>query len=158
MTSSMTVGQQVPNFNFTATNNLETSLENYRGQAVVIYFYPKDNTPGCTNESKDFRDLYEQFKNAGAVVFGISRDNLASHKKFKDKYELPFELISDPDQLICQQFKVIRPKLLFGNTIIGLMRSTFVIGPDGVLVREWRKVKVKGHAQEVLESVISLKK
>lgn len=157
MTSSVTVGQQVPNFAFTATNNLETTLEKYRGQTVVLYFYPKDSTPGCTNESKDFRDLYEKFKSANAIIFGVSRDSLASHDKFKDKYQLPFELISDPNQLICQQFGVIRPKILFGNTIIGLVRSTFVIGPNGDLLKEWRKVKVKGHAQEVLDSVILLK-
>lgn len=157
MTEKITQGQPIPNFSFNATNGLSGELKNYSGKIIVVYFYPKDNTPGCTNESKAFRDLYPEFQKVGVEIFGVSRDSLASHEKFKQKYELPFELISDPDETLCNLFEVIRPKVMFGKSLIGLIRSTFVIDKNGNLAKAWRKVKVKGHAEEVFEYVNSLK-
>lgn len=123
------------------------------GKYLILYFYPKDNTPGCTNESKDFRDLYAQFQKLNAEIVGVSRDSLASHKKFKDKYQLPFTLIADTDSKVCNIFKVIKEKSMFGKTALGLVRSTFLFDPQGNLLQEWRKVKVAGHAEEVLAAV-----
>lgn len=131
-------------------------LSDYRGKTVVLYFYPKDNTPGCTNEAMDFRDMYPQFLAANAVIFGISRDSLKSHDNFKNKLELPFELISDADELLCTQFDVIKQKMMYGKKVRGIERSTFVIDAEGVLQHEWRKVKVAEHAQAVLDKVKSL--
>jgi peroxiredoxin Q/BCP len=128
-------------------------LKSLRGTKVVLYFYPKDSTPGCTAEGQDFRDLYSRFKRAGAVILGVSRDSLASHEKFKEKLKLPFELLSDPDEKLCRQFDVIREKALYGRKFLGVERSTFLIDAEGRLRQEWRKVKVKGHAAEVLEAV-----
>lgn len=123
---------------------------------LVIYFYPKDNTPGCTNESISFRDLYAAFGAAGAEIVGISRDSLKSHENFKTKYSLPFELLSDSEETVCNQFDVIKTKNMYGKKVQGIERSTFVIGADGKIVREWRGVKVPGHAEEVLALVQSL--
>jgi len=120
---------------------------------TVLYFYPKDNTPGCTTESIAFRDLYEQFQQAGTEIYGLSRDSLRSHEGFKGKLGLPFELISDPEEAVCQQFGVMKMKQMYGKTVRGVERSTFVIDAEGKLVKEWRGVKVAGHVDEVLEFV-----
>ena len=146
----------VKDFKAPATGGKTIQLKSLRGKKVVLYFYPKDMTPGCTQESQDFRDLHAAFKRAGAVVLGVSRDSLESHEKFKAKHDLPFELLSDPAETLCRQFDVIRPKSLYGRKFMGVERSTFLIDADGRLRREWRKVKVKGHAAEVLEAVREL--
>ena len=131
-------------------------LSAQRGHPVVIYFYPKDNTPGCTMEGAQFRDLSAKFKKAGAGIVGVSRDSLKSHVNFKSKMGFPFELISDPDEKLCQQFAVIKMKNMYGKKVRGIERSTFVIDANGSLAREWRGVKVAGHAQEVLDFVGTL--
>lgn len=139
---------------FTAeTNDGPISLSDFSGKYLVLYFYPKDNTPGCTNESKDFRDQYDAFKSLNAEIVGVSRDSLKSHQNFIDKYELPFELIADTEESLCNQFDVIKEKNMFGKIGRGIERSTFLINPKGVLIAEWRKVKVAGHADEVLKTV-----
>jgi len=131
-------------------------LSDHAGHPVVLYFYPKDNTPGCTTEGMQFRDLYPQFAKLGAVVAGISRDSLKSHANFRDKMAFPFPLLSDPDEALCTQFDVIRMKNMYGKQVRGIERSTFVVDKAGNLAREWRRVKVPGHAQEVLEFVRTL--
>ena len=131
-------------------------MSDYRGHPVVVYFYPKDNTPGCTTESQQFRDLFPNFKALGAVVIGVSRDSLKSHAGFKTKHQLPFELISDADEALCSRFDVIRMKNMYGKQVRGIERSTFLFDATGRLAREWRKVKVDGHAQEVLAAVQAL--
>lgn len=136
----------------------EVRLKDLRGKNVVLYFYPKDATPGCTQEGQDFRDLYAKFKRQKTAIFGVSRDSLSSHEKFKDKQKFPFELISDPDEELCRRFDVIQEKSLYGRKFMGVERSTFLIDADGKLRREWRKVKVKGHADDVLDAVKQLKK
>jgi len=146
----------VRNFKATATRNKTIQLKNLRGQNVVIYFYPKDNTSGCTLEGQDFRDLHAKFKRQNTIVLGVSRDSLASHEKFRDKQKFPFDLISDPDEALCKQFDVIHEKTLYGRKFMGIVRSTFLIDASGKLRNEWRKVKVKGHAAEVLEAVKAL--
>lgn len=152
---SVSVGKKVPDFKAAATGG-DVQLSALRGHKVVLYFYPKDNTPGCTSESADFRDMHPRFVKAGAVVYGISRDSLKSHAGFKAKLELPFELISDPDEALCALFDVIKMKSMYGKQVRGIERSTFVLDADGKLAREWRPVKVPGHAAEVLEFVQSL--
>ena len=132
------------------------TLSAHRGHPVVLYFYPKDNTPGCTTEGAAFRDLHDAFRKAGAVVAGVSRDSLKSHAGFKSKLAFPFELISDPDEALCSQFDVIRNKKMYGRDVRGIERSTFVIDAEGRLAKEWRGVKVAGHAEEVLAFVQSL--
>ncbi len=131
-------------------------LSDHAGHPVVLYFYPKDSTPGCTSEGMQFRDLYPQFAKAGAVVAGISRDSQKSHANFKSKMDFPFALLSDADEALCAQFDVIRMKNMYGKKVRGIERSTFVIDKSGNLAREWRKVKVPGHAQEVLDVVRTL--
>jgi thioredoxin-dependent peroxiredoxin len=131
-------------------------LSDHRGRTVVLYFYPKDSTPGCTTEGADFRDALDAFRAAGAVVVGCSRDSLKSHENFKAKMAFPFELISDADEALCRQFDVIRMKNMYGKEVRGIERSTFVIDGSGRLAREWRKVRVAGHVQEVLEAVQAL--
>jgi len=131
-------------------------LSEHRGRPVVLYFYPKDNTPGCTMEGAQFRDLYKKFEKAGALVVGVSRDSLKSHEKFKAKMEFPFELISDDDEKLCKQFGVIKMKNMYGRQTMGIERSTFLIGPDGTLAAEWRGVKIPGHVEAVLEAVKAL--
>ena len=133
------------------------SLREHAGAPVVLYFYPKDNTPGCTAEGAAFRDLHGDFRKAGAKVFGVSRDSLASHAKFKQKMAFPFELVSDPDEALCTRFDVIRQKKMYGRDVRGIERSTFVVGADGSIAKEWRGVKVPGHVDEVLEFVKSLR-
>ena len=150
------LNQPVNNFTALATSEQTIQLSDLTGQHVVLYFYPKDSTPGCTTESQDFRDLQQQFSAANTVIFGISRDSLRSHENFKAKQELPFELISDPDELLCKQFDVIKEKNMFGKKHLGIERSTFLIDQTGVLHAEWRKVKVPGHAAEVLAAAQAL--
>ena len=150
---AVVVNKTVPEFEAEATGGQLINNEALRGQTVVLYFYPKDNTPGCTTESMQFRDQYEQFVKAGAVVYGVSRDNLKSHDGFKEKLELPFELIADTEEKMCHLFGVVKNKIMYGKKVKGIERSTFLIGPDGILVEEWRGIKVAGHVDEVLKSV-----
>ena len=148
----------VPDFTLPATGNQTFSLSQARGTVLVLYFYPKDSTPGCTTEAGEFRDLHAQFRKAGCAVFGISRDSLKSHEVFKAKLKLPFELLSDTEETACALFGVIKQKVLYGKPVRGIERSTFLIDGGGVLRREWRGVKAPGHAAEVLESVKSIKR
>jgi len=147
------LGKKVPNFTANATGDQSVSLKDLKGKKVVLYFYPKDNTPGCTTEGQNFRDAHNKFKRANAVVFGISRDSLRTHENFKTKHEFPFDLLSDKEEALCQLFDVIKEKKLYGKTHMGIERSTFLIDEKGVLVKEWRKVKVAGHVEEVLGAV-----
>ena len=146
----------VPDFSAEITGNKPFQLSAYQGKNVVLYFYPKDNTPGCTTESMQFRDLYAEFAASNTEIFGISRDSLRSHEGFKAKLELPFELISDGDEKVCTMFDVIVMKSLYGKKVRGVERSTFVIDVTGKIVKEWRGVKVPGHVDEVLELVKNL--
>lgn len=150
-----TLNKKVPGFKFVATSELTAKLSDYKGKKIVLYFYPKDNTPGCTKESEGFRDHHLKFKRRNAVVFGISRDSLKSHEKFKAKLELPFELISDEDESLCQLFDVIKLKNMYGKKVRGIERSTFLIDENGKLAQEWRKVKVDGHVEAVLDALKS---
>ncbi len=150
------LGTAVPDFSLPATGGGAFRLKDASGRLLVVYFYPKDMTSGCTRESQDFRDLHPTFRKAGADIVGISRDSLASHEKFKTKEGLPFALLSDEDERACRLFDVIREKSLYGRKYLGIERSTFLIDRKGVLRREWRKVKVPGHAEEVLEAARSL--
>ena len=143
-------------FSAPMTGNGTFRLQGRPAKYTVLYFYPKDNTPGCTTESIAFRDLHEQFRAAGAELYGISRDSMRSHDSFKEKLGLPFELISDPEEAVCNQFGVMKMKNMYGKQVRGIERSTFVIDVHGLLVREWRKVKVDGHAAEVLSFIESL--
>jgi peroxiredoxin Q/BCP len=143
----------VPDFSAPMTGQLTFHLSGRAARYTILYFYPKDNTPGCTAESMEFRDLYPQFVKAGAEIYGISRDTMRSHEGFKAKLGLPFELIADTDEAVCQQFDVMKMKKMYGKTVRGVERSTFVIDADGTLVKEWRGLKVAGHVDEVLEFV-----
>ncbi len=147
---------QVPDFSLPATSGTTFKLSEQAGKVVVIYFYPKDSTPGCTTEGQNFRDLYDQFLAVDAVILGISRDSLKSHENFKEKQAFPFELGSDQDEAVCNLFGVIKDKMMYGKQVRGIERSTFVIDRQGVLRREWRGLKVPGHAQEVLDFVKTL--
>jgi len=155
---SIEVGKAVKSFTATATNNITVKLSALKGQIVVLYFYPKDATSGCTTEAQGFRDNLSKFTRASAVVFGISRDTLASHERFKENQTLKFELISDTDEALCRQFDVIKEKNMYGKKVMGIERSTFVIDQAGKLAYEWRKVKVAGHVDEVLAAVKALAK
>ena len=148
-----TLNRVVADFKCEATGGKTVQLKSLRGQKVVIYFYPKDSTPGCTTEGQDFRDLHSKFRRQKTVILGVSRDSLASHEKFKAKQKFPFDLLSDSDEKVCRKFDVIKEKSLYGRKFMGVERSTFLIDESGKLRHEWRKVKVKGHAQEVLETV-----
>ena len=150
------LNQPENNFTAAATSETKVQLADLAGQQVLLYFYPKDNTPGCTTESQDFRDLHDQFAAANTVVFGVSRDTMRTHENFKAKHSFPFELISDTEETLCQQFDVIKEKNTFGKKHFGIERSTFLIDAKGVLRHEWRKVKVAGHAAEVLEAAQAL--
>jgi len=147
------VGEKIPDFTATATNSKVFSLSNNIGKNIVIYFYPKDNTPGCTKEGEDFRDQFEAFSSNNAIIVGISRDPVKSHEKFICKFNFPFDLISDQDEAVCQLFDVIKEKNMYGRKYMGIERSTFLIDSDGTLVKEWRKVKVKDHVKEVLNAL-----
>jgi peroxiredoxin Q/BCP len=149
------VDQPVPDFTAAATGR-DFALSSLRGTKVVLYFYPKDNTPGCTTEGLQFRDLYPKFREAGAEIVGVSRDSIRSHENFKAKLELPFELVSDADEAVCALFNVIKMKKMYGKQVRGIERSTFLIDSEGVLRREWRGIKVPGHVDEILEAVQGL--
>ena len=146
----------VGDFTADATGGKTIRLKDLRGRNVVIYFYPKDSTPGCTTEGRDFSALHNRFKRANTAIFGVSRDSLSSHEKFKEKQGFPFELISDPDENLCRKFDAIHEKTLYGRKHMGVVRSTFLIDADGKLRQEWRNVKVGGHADEVLEAAKAL--
>src|SRR5438128_2747429 len=149
------MSQKVADFTAESTGG-PFKLSAHKGRPVVLYFYPKDNTPGCTVEGTQFRDLYPQFKKLGATIVGVSRDSLKSHEGFKAKMSFPFELVSDADEKLCTQFGVIKMKNMYGKKVRGIERSTFLIGPDGTLIQEWRGVKVPGHVDEVLAVVKAL--
>ena len=146
-------GAKVPDFSLPSTTGTDFRLADAKDKWLVLYFYPKDATSGCTTESQEFRDLHAKFRRAGAMVLGVSRDSLKSHDKFRDKESLPFHLLSDVEEKLCRLFDVIREKSLYGRKYMGIERSTFLIDSSSVLRREWRKVKVAGHAQEVLEAL-----
>ncbi len=150
------LNQNVPDFTAKATPDQEIKLSSLQGKNVVIYFYPKDNTPGCTTEGQDFRDLHEEFSQLDTIILGVSKDSLKTHQNFKTKQAFPFELITDPEETLCKHFDVIKLKKLYGKEYMGIERSTFLIDKDGILAREWRKVKVKGHAAEVLAAAKEL--
>ena len=155
---AVSLDQPVADFNAAATSGQQVSLSALKGQQVVIYFYPKDSTPGCTTEGQDFRDQHAAFQAANTVVFGVSRDGMKSHENFKCKQAFPFELISDKDEALCQLFDVIKLKRLYGKEYLGIDRSTFLIDAQGVLRQEWRGVKVPGHVDEVLAAAQALNK
>jgi peroxiredoxin Q/BCP len=152
MTSIM-LNQTVPDFELPATSGVTFKLSNYQGKALVIYFYPKDNTPGCTTQGMQFRDSYAEFQMANAEIVGVSRDSLKSHENFKAKFTFPFELLADTEELACGIFGVMKMKNMYGKQVRGVERSTFVIDKNGTLIREWRGVKVDGHALEVLDLI-----
>lgn len=154
--SEVSVGKKVPDFTLPATGDQEISLKQLKGKNVVIYFYPKDSTPGCTTEGQDFRDHYAEFQKLGTEILGVSRDGIKSHENFKAKQSFPFELLSDKEETLCQLFDVIKEKNMYGKKVMGIERSTFLIDAKGALHQEWRKVKVKGHVEEVLEAVKAL--
>ncbi|MFP4131430.1 peroxiredoxin [Thiohalospira sp.] len=156
MSDPLTVGDTAPDIRLPATGDQELSLADFRGQPVVLYFYPKDSTPGCTSESKDFTRLYDDFRNAGAVILGCSRDGIRSHENFRAKHDMPFDLLSDGDEALCNAFGVLKEKTMFGKKVMGIERSTFLIDAEGTIRREWRKVKVDGHAEAVLEALQAL--
>ena len=146
----------VADFTAESTGDKTVRLKDLRGKNVVVYFYPKDSTPGCTLEGQDFRDLHARFKRQNTVILGVSKDGIASHEKFREKQKFPFDLLSDPDGKLCEKFAVIREKNMYGRKFMGIERSTFLIDANGKLRREWRKVKVKGHAADVLQAVKEL--
>lgn len=150
------VGAPCPAINCTATNHPKLTNQDFKNRPLILYFYPRDNTPGCTKQSEGFRDLFSAFQKENALIFGISRDSLASHEKFKAKLDLPFELITDSDETLCQLFDVMKMKNMYGKKVRGIERSTFLFDKKGILRQVWRKVKVDGHVQEVLEATQSL--
>ena len=154
--STMNLGDTVPDFELPATGGNTIKLSDLKGNNVVIYFYPKDSTPGCTLEGQDFRDNIEEFRARGTVILGVSRDSIKSHEKFKANQSFPFDLLSDQDELLCRLFDVIKEKNMYGKKVMGIERSTFLIDEAGRLRNEWRKVKVKGHVNAVLDAVKAL--
>lgn len=154
--SKVKIGKAVPDFKLPATGDQTIRLSDFKGQNVVLYFYPKDSTPGCTLEGQHFRDNMRKFRNRNTVIFGVSRDSLKSHEKFKEKQCFPFDLLSDEDEKLCKLFDVIKEKNMYGKKVMGIERSTFLIDAGGVLREEWRKVKVDGHVDEVLAAVKAL--
>lgn len=154
---SIVIDQAVPDFTAQATSDQQVQLAALRGRQLVVYFYPKDSTPGCTTEGQNFRDLFGDFQAANTLIFGVSRDSLKAHENFRSKQDFPFELISDKDEALCQLFDVIKLKKLYGKEYLGIDRSTFLIDSHGVLRREWRGVKVPGHAAEVLQAAQALR-
>ena len=155
---AIVVNKLIPEFDANATSGVKVSNTSHLGKIVILYFYPKDNTPGCTTEAMQFRDKYKEFTKAGATVFGVSRDNMRSHDEFKLKLELQFELIADTEEKMCHMFGVVKNKIMYGKKVKGIERSTFLIGADGTLKGEWRGLKVPGHVDEVLKAVKALKK
>ncbi|MEQ1559032.1 MAG: peroxiredoxin [Methyloglobulus sp.] len=154
--TEISIGNVVPDFSAQATGDKTLNLHDYRGSFVVLYFYPKDSTPGCTLEGQDFRDNIEKFKALNTVILGVSRDSLKSHENFKCKQAFPFDLISDSDEALCRIFDVIKMKNMYGKQVQGIERSTFLMDPNGVLVHEWRKVTVKAHCEQVLQKLMEL--
>ncbi len=152
----MDVGDQVPVTQFKQTGGLTTNFRHYSGSWLILYFYPKDATPGCTTEGGDFRDSEKEFSLHNATILGVSRDSMTSHEKFKQKQDFPFDLISDTDEVLCDKFDVIKMKSMYGKQVRGIERSTFLIDPTGTVRHVWRKVRVKGHVAEVLETLKSL--
>ncbi len=154
--SSVTIGKKVPSFKLPATSGKTISLTDLKGKNLVLYFYPKDSTPGCTTEGQEFRDRFDEFQALSTEILGVSRDSIKSHENFKSKQDFPFELLSDNDETLCRLFDVIKEKNRYGKKVMGVERSTFLIDGKGVLRAEWRKVKVAGHAEEVLNAVKAL--
>ena len=148
---NINLNDKVPNFELEGTNNLSFNLSSFLGKYIIIYFYPKDSTPGCTNEGIDFTENINKFKKMNVEIFGVSRDTIKSHENFKAKYSFLFELLSDPEEIACNLFGVIKMKNMYGKKIRGIERSTFLISPEGKLINEWRGVKVNGHIKEILE-------
>ena len=152
------LNKPLPEFEAVATSGVKFTPQAFLGKVVVLYFYPKDHTPGCTTEAMQFRDRHKDFVKAGAVLFGVSRDNMASHEKFRQNLELPFDLIADTEEKLCHMFGVVKNKIMYGKKVKGIERSTFLVGADGILKQEWRGLKVPGHVDEVLKAVKLLKK
>lgn len=150
------LNKKAPNFDLPATGDQNLSLKDFKDKNLIIYFYPKDNTPGCTTEGQNFRDLYEEFQKLDTEILGVSRDSVRVHENFKKKHEFPFDLLSDKEEEMCNAYDVIKLKKLYGREYMGIERSTFLIDKSGKLSKEWRKVKVKGHADEVLDAVKNL--
>jgi len=150
------IGKKIANFSLPATGDKTLSLKDFKGSKLVVYFYPKDSTPGCTLEGQDFRDRHASFRKANTVILGVSRDSLKSHENFCAKQDFPFDLLSDSEEVLCRQFDVIREKNMYGRKVMGIERSTFLIDGEGILRQEWRKVRVKGHVDEVLAAAQSL--
>ncbi|MGR9073105.1 MAG: peroxiredoxin [Gammaproteobacteria bacterium] len=153
---TVAIGKPLPDFEAPCTGNQTFRLSDYLGKNIVLYFYPKDSTPGCTSEGRDFRDNIKEFAALNTVIFGISRDSLRSHENFKSKQSFPFELLSDKDEEVCSLFDVIKMKNMYGKQVLGIERSTFLVDRQGNLAHEWRKVKVKTHVEEVLEALRKL--
>ena len=157
MTRMTEIGEKVDAFSLPATGNQTISLDDFKGKShVVLYFYPKDSTPGCTKEGQAFRDLHDAFTAAECAILGVSRDTVKSHERFKEKQEFPFDLLSDSEETLCKQFDVIKEKNMYGRKVMGIERSTFLIDKQGKLAHEWRKVKVDGHAEAVLDAAKAL--
>lgn len=153
MDKKATPNRVIPAMTFESTNPNFTNLKQLRGKNVVLYFYPKDNTPGCTTEANDFKANIKSFEKLNTVIVGVSRDSIKSHHNFINKFDLPFDLISDPDETVCTCFDVVQLKKLYGREYMGIVRSTFLIGEDGKLIQEWRNIKVKGHVDRILEYI-----
>jgi thioredoxin-dependent peroxiredoxin len=151
--NQISIGETVPDFEVLSTGNKTIKMTDFQGRYVVLYFYPKDNTPGCTQEGQSFRDNFEKFSALNAVILGVSRDSVRVHEGFKCKQEFPFDLLSDDDEKLCQLFGVIKMKNMYGKQVRGIERSTFLIDPNGLLIHEWRKVKVSNHVEEVLATL-----
>ncbi len=154
--AALKIGSKVTNFQLPSTGDKTQSLSELKGKNIVLYFYPKDNTPGCTKESENFRDNTKKFTKLNTVILGVSRDSIKSHENFKSKLDFSFDLLSDSEEKLCRQFDVIKEKNMYGKKVMGIERSTFLIDDKGVLRNEWRKVKVDGHVAEVLEAVKNL--
>ncbi|HRH17653.1 MAG TPA: peroxiredoxin [Aquabacterium sp.] len=152
------LNKPLPDFEAIATGGVKFTPQSFQGQTVILYFYPKDHTPGCTTEAMQFRDKHKEFVKAGAVIFGVSRDNLTSHDKFKENLDLPFELIADTEEKLCHMFGVVKNKIMYGKKVKGIERSTFMINAAGILCAEWRGIKVAGHVEDVLDAVKGVKK
>jgi peroxiredoxin Q/BCP len=153
---TLTLNEPIENFSAPATGNKIIHLSDYRGKNLILYFYPRDNTPGCTQEGKDFRDSIDKFNTLNSIILGVSRDSIRVHENFKSKQNFPFDLLSDKDENLCKLFNVIKMKNMYGKQVQGIERSTFLIDSNGVLKYEWRKVKVKTHVQEVLDKLNSI--
>jgi len=154
--SKVSIGKKVPQFSSSATGDQTIKLSELKGKNIILYFYPKDSTPGCTLEGQDFRDNIRKFSARNTKVLGVSRDKISSHEKFKEKQKFPFDLLSDEDETLCRLFDVIKEKNMYGKKVMGIERSTFLIDENGFLRYEWRKVNVKGHVEEVLEAIKNL--